>query len=128
MCRPRVLLALLLLAVAPLPAAAAIRPSFSEGYSSWHATHVVVVDANGLIHETWKGDLKPGGMLALGPLGVPKDEEISYRFRGKKKDDPARVTGARTVLFLTRKNDAWHPASLFGGMKVSVAWVEKGKL
>jgi hypothetical protein len=121
-------IALLLLPVLVMSADAAKRPSFSAPYSAWQATHVIVVDANGAIVESWKGDLKPGGMLALAPLEIPKGEAISYELRGKKKDDPERVSGERTVLFLTRKDKTWKPASLFGGMKVSVAWIEKRRV
>src|SRR5688500_6801956 len=70
-------LAAILLFMMALSAAGAIRPSFSEHYSAWHATHVIVVDSSGAILESWKGDLKAGGMLPLEPLGVPKTEAMA---------------------------------------------------
>lgn len=121
-------LVVLLLILTPQAVDAAIRPSFSERYSAWHATDVIVVDGKGTVLETWKGNLKPGDMLALAPLQVPKDEVISWRFRDKSKEDPERVTGARTVLFLKRQGNDLTPASRFGGMNVSVVWIEGVRL
>jgi hypothetical protein len=64
---------LILLAILARPALAALRPSFSLDYSSWHATHIVLVmttstDGTFEAVELWKGDLRVGERLVAPEL------------------------------------------------------------
>jgi hypothetical protein len=128
--RPWILVFPVLL-LAAMPAQARDEPSFSSRYSSWHATDIVVVNAKGVVVEVWKGDLKPGDALPIADLAIPQKPAVAYGPGVEKKaGQPDNVSGDRMVLFLIgQKTPAgamqWKPASLFGGMQVSVVWIEK---
>ncbi len=138
-----------LLLVSTADATAAIMPSFSYESCSWKATHVVVVsegdkiDGEVEVLESWKGDLKKGDLVSVPELAAfaPDKERVVSKGmfgRDKDKDLPASVSCSRMVLFLVRKQEkpdgdkpakvTWLPAPRWGGMKVSVAWVEGGKV
>jgi hypothetical protein len=56
-----------------MPGVAAIRPSFTLEYSSWHSTDVVVVTATARsgefeVIESWKGDLRYGDHVVIPEL------------------------------------------------------------
>jgi hypothetical protein len=64
---------LILLVVLDHPAFSAIRPSFSLDYSSWHATHIVLVITTSTggtfeVVESWKDDLRVGELLVIPEL------------------------------------------------------------
>ncbi len=117
------LVVVLLPALLTSGASAAERPSFWDRYSAWHATHVVVVDRDGKVLESWKGNLKTGQKIVLKPLRIPQTPQVAARHAAGPNDLKA-VTGQRMILFLRRGAKGWEPASLFGGMTVSVVWVE----
>jgi hypothetical protein len=120
---PRVALVLMLFPI--LHIRAAIRPSFEAAYSAWHATHIVVVDIDGKVLESWKGDLKTGAQIDLKPLGIPATPPVS-----KWPMPRARVqvmTDQRRVLFLHKEGKNWKPAVSFGGVQVAVVWIEQGQ-
>jgi hypothetical protein len=137
---------LALLAYSP-PAAAAIQPSFHLDHCAWWATHIVVVtegekiDGAVEILESWKGDLNQGDRLTLPELAAFAPEKARAISKGLFREDkalPASVTCSRMVLFLVREqekaggdgpgNITWRPVVSWGGMKVSMAWVEKDKV
>jgi hypothetical protein len=124
--RPIWLVAALLAALLTPGARAGERPSFWERYSAWHATHVVVVDQDGKVLESWKGNLTAGQKIVLKPLGIPQTPKVAARHAAGPNDLKA-VTGQRMILFLRRGAKGWGPASGFGGMEVSVVWVEGGR-
>jgi hypothetical protein len=69
-----------LLSVLAHPAFPAIRPSFALDYSSWHATHIVLVITTPTegafeVVESWKGDLQAGERLVIPEL-VPVPNAI----------------------------------------------------
>lgn len=103
--------------------------------------------------ESWKGDLKPGDSLEVPELRPDKDAApiSSYHLnrQGPGVEDkdgitgwiPRQPLGSRMILFLKRKIESgtspplpdsaagtqWEPASGYGGMKVSVLWIDGGK-
>jgi hypothetical protein len=129
---------------------AGIRPSFGLDHCSWHATHIViategqVIDGKLTVLESWRGDLRPGGIIFVPELASFKSKfsrEIKTEMFGMKSDEPKRyVTGSRMILFLKKKDqvqqissnspnnsqtsDQWDPAAS-GGMNVSVLWIER---
>src|SRR5262245_24105172 len=131
-------------AVCAPAAVAGIRPSFYLDGCGWEATHVVVVDlgekidGKAVVLEPWKGDLRKGDRLNLPGLAAfadPKTRALGKPLVGDPPPDgPTQVSGRRVVLFLRwqpRRDDSskgdWLPASRFGGLPVSMAWVEKGQ-
>ena len=146
-------LPLILLAIFIRPASAGIRPSFSLEHSSWHATHIVLVEVTSKqdvfsVVESWKGELQPRDAIAVPELKpVPSAVPISLYPRrtdffvpdnnGTSEQIPAQPVGARMVLFL--KNDGgseslpkpretWRSADFFNEMKTSVVWIDGGLL
>src|SRR5262249_45965988 len=83
---------------------AAERPSFSAPHSAWHATHVVVVDQEGKILESWKGDLQAEQTVPLKAFlqeaKIPQTPKIVYHLVEKPKGAPDHVSGKRLVVFL----------------------------
>lgn len=128
------------------PTLAAIRPSFSLDYCSWHATDIVLVELTprpGVFRvvESWKGDLKAGSFVAVPELqpaaGAIEISAYPKRFAeiengGLKEQIPAQPIGARMVLFLKNEAGAYgeqgRPADLFGEMKTSAVWIDGGQL
>jgi hypothetical protein len=110
------------------PAQAELVPSFDLSYAKQKATHVVVVDGDGVVLEVWRGDLAKGDKLpfkagekpinVVNPLpGEPGDPKV------------AAVTGSRRVLFLTRgrNGEAWTPASFpKPELRLATVWIEEG--
>ena len=117
-------------------------------YSSWHATDIVVVtpladDGNFEVLESWKGDLRPGTIIAIPDL-APKPDSLPIdwypreRLPGGKAwtEVPIVLPGARIVLYLkdggqtgdsTGKSSRWLASNLFGDMKASAAWIHDGR-
>lgn len=137
------------LLVSATEATAALLPSFRLEACSWEATHIVVVsegdkiDGEVEVLESWKGDLKKGDKLSLPDLAefAPEKERVvskSLFDRDKDKVLPATVSCSRVALFLRKSVKAeegkpakttWLPApDGWGGMKVSVAWIEGDKV
>lgn len=123
---------------------ASIRPSFSLDTCGWDATHIVVVtegekiDGKVVILESWRGNLRAGDRLDLPELAEfasLDSRKISNGFFDKAKPgDSQHVSGSRMVLFLKwqpEKEDpskgTWTAASTWGGMRVSLAWIEGGQ-
>ena len=108
-------------------------PSFFADDVAWGATHIVVategetIDGKFTILENLAGNLEVGATLTLPELAVfsvPDRRVIHEVFRPTQK----RVTGGRVMLFLKRTADGWKPATSWGDMDVSVAWVENGEV
>src|ERR1700730_216286 len=128
------------------PANAAIRPSFSLDYCSWHATDIALVEVTprpGVfrVMESWKGDLEPGSLVAVPELQpgtgameiVAYPKEFAETWRGGRNEQiPARPVGSRMVLFLKKAVEAsseqWGPADFVGEIKTSVVWIDGGQL
>jgi hypothetical protein len=127
-------------------------PSFYLDSCAWDATNIVVVSegdkTDGIVEvkESWKGDLKRGDILTVPELAEFASEKSravrKRRFAFVDEDldasRPTHVTGSRIILFLIKQVEnrevgktskiRWDPANrLWKEMKVSVAWVEKGK-
>jgi hypothetical protein len=134
-------------------AESAIRPSFVLDHRAWDATHIVVaserdkIDGVVTVLECWKGNLKSGDSLTVPGLagfateGARLIEDTPWW--DKQDAKPRRyVSGLRMVLFLKRgwPSDrdggatnvlpeadglVWIGAADYGGIKVSVAWIEQ---
>src|SRR5215831_19752820 len=129
---------------------ASFRPTFNLDGCSWNATHIVLVQTTGnegifSVVESWKGDLKPGESLELSEL-KPKENAVpipSYPKpagfdlqdgMGISEQIPRQPVGSRMILFLKEQKVSgagtsakWGPASAWGGIKVSVLWIDGGK-
>jgi len=133
-----------------------IRPSFSLDYSSWHATHVVLVVTTGTdgafnVIESWKGDLKIGEQVVVPELRPPPDGLPISRYPtswveafhgGLSERVPRQAVGSRMILFLKSgaaasvaadgtertEGNEWQSAALFGEMKVSALWIDGDQL
>jgi len=147
----------ILLAIGAIRVDAGIRPSFSLDRCSWNATHIVLVqttpkDGVFSVVESWKGDLKPGDSLEVPELkpnkeAVPMSSDRkpqgfgSQDTQGISEQIPRQPVGSRVILFLKKKEEGgvgspsagnttgtqWEPASGWGGMKVSVLWIDGEK-
>ena len=146
MTRVKALLTCVVILASPSLSVAEIRQSFMLDHSAWHATDVVLategekIDGRLSVVETWKGALSPGDALTVTGLHIFANEasRMVTRLGGAKheKKPPVVVSGERMILFLRRSPRrtgkgqpppgpaTWYPASQFGGMKVSVVWVE----
>ena len=137
---------------------AGIRPSFRLDSCTWDATHIVLVAATSegdvfSVVESWKGDLKTGDTLKVPELKPDSDAVLISRYTegqafehtdesGVSGRIPRQPVGSQMVLFLKQheEKDAlshatniqasgqWQPASLYGGIKVSVVWIDGGQL
>ena len=129
---------------------ASFRPTFNLDGCSWNATHIVLVQTTGnegifSVVESWKADLKPGESLELSEL-KPKENAVpipSYPKpagfdlqdgMGISEQIPRQPVGSRMILFLKEQKVSgagtsakWGPASAWGGIKVSVLWIDGGK-
>jgi len=132
------------------PAFSGIRPSFHLDYSSWHATHIVLVattstDGTFEVLDSWKGDLKVGQRVVVPELR-PSSNAVPIPLYPKSWSGavaggvtemiPRLPIGSRMILFLkseerqppTSKSDKkeyfWKPADIFGDMKTSVLWID----
>jgi hypothetical protein len=138
--RPQ-LVSILLSLFATAGAHAEIAASFDLDIVAWRATHVVVVDAKGVVTESWKGDLPVGSKIPTDAWKFPTNETIYYGYFEKEPipanaivpaDGARRVTSTRRVFFLVRVGEgevevaeSWKPVEQFGSsMSVSVAWID----
>jgi hypothetical protein len=128
------------------PSLAAIRPSFSLDYCSWHATDIVLVEVTpkpGVFRaiESWKGDVKAGTLVTIPELRPPTGameigayptEFADILKGGLNEQIPGQRAGSQMVLFLKKtpeaSSDRWKPADLFGEMKTSAVWTDGGHL
>ena len=134
-------------------ASAGIRSSFSLECCAWNASHIVVategerIDGVLEVVESLHGGLGRGERLELPELALFAEEKqrIIHAWPGSPDDlDPKPVTGLRMVLFLKASPpapagvaggegvrmgpDCWKPAAGWGGMKMSVVWIERGRV
>ena len=152
----RVCWSLVLLPVLAHPAFPGIRPSFDHDYSSWHATHIVLVittptEGTFEVLESWKGDLRIGERLVIPEL-VPASNAIPISrypkswweaVRGGVSElIPSEPVGSRMILFLnsgageqvpTNRTDktehrAWKPSNALDSMNASVVWIDGNQL
>lgn len=119
-------------------------PEFDFDGSAWRATHVVVVDAAGMVIESWKGDLASGVEIPTEQWKHPGHDTVYY---GDSETEPVpldvkvpadavrRTTGARRVFFLKRRelgdiaeSATWQLPGNHGVTSESVAWVENGQV
>ena len=140
------------------PTHAGFRPSFSLDSCTWDATHIVLVATTSegdvfIVMESWKGDLKAGDTLKVPELKPDSDAVPISRYpEGEAFDHtdesgvsgriPRQPVGSQIVLFLKQRQEKdassqatniqasgqWQPASVYGGMKVSVVWIDGGQL
>jgi hypothetical protein len=99
----RLLVSLASFALISSPGSAATWPDFNAKSSTWHATHIVVVES-GKVIESWKGDLKVGKVLPDGAARfarIPVPGHDPGRLGPGEK--PPKVSGNRMVLFLAHK-------------------------
>jgi hypothetical protein len=139
------------------PTRAGFRPSFSLDSCTWDATHIVLVVTTSesdpfTVMESWKGDLKPGDNIRVPELKPDSDAVPISRYpEGKAFEHadesgvsgriPRQPIGSQMILFLKwnleretpsqptniQHSGQWQPASLYGGMKVSVVWIDGGQ-
>lgn len=112
-------------------AIASVAPSFDLDANAWSATDVLVVsegnaiDGEVTVLEAWKGALPTGGVHAISGLAELAAPEA------RRSPDGQVVGAGRMVLFLRRAagGDApsLQPAASWGGMRVSVAWLDRGR-
>jgi hypothetical protein len=131
------LLNALVLALAPLPALAAIPGrGFDLPNHTWAATHIVLVE-NEKVVESWKGDLKIGANLPDGAAAYAriKPPAFSPDWLKTAGQQPPAPTGKRMLLFLAHmprygeKEAVWMGAECPGFPRHppsadTVAWVE----
>jgi len=140
---------LALLAALVYPAGAAIGPSFSLDYSSFHATDIVLVrtvseDDSFEVVESWKGDVGVGERLVVPELRPAADAvpistyAQSWPNANGSEAIPKQPLGSHMILFLRRTASAgpplesdrvsgrrvWLPSDLMHSMKDSVVWVD----
>ena len=152
----RVCWSLVLLLALAHPAFAGIRPSFALDYSSWHATHIVLVittatDGTFEVVESWKGDLRVADRLVIPELvpapnaipisRYPKSWAAAVR-GGVSELIPRQPVGSRLVLFLKSSADeqvptnrtnetepsGWKPSALLRTMNASAVWMDGDQL
>lgn len=149
LCRHLVIIGLV--ALATNRAFCGIRPSFMLDYSSWHATHIVLVTtttdgATFEVLESWKGDLKTGERIVI-PQLRPAQKAIAVSLYPKSWEEavnggvnegiPKQLPGSRMVLFLRSSGESptregpertarhlWEPADLFSEMKTAALWID----
>jgi hypothetical protein len=104
-------------------------PSFSLDYAKGKATHIVVVDSDGVVLESWRGDLAKGDTVPF--KADEKPLKVVNPFPKELRDPKVEsVTGKRRVLFLIRGKpaDSWTPAGfLLPEERFATVWVEDGQ-
>ena len=106
---------------------ARLEPGFDLKYARQNATHVVVVDADGTVLESWRGDLAKGDQL---PFKAGK-EPIKIVIGSPSSRDPQveSVTANRRVLFLSRGKDGktWSPVVSFPDPveRLATVWIDE---
>jgi hypothetical protein len=107
----RALVVALLVALGPSVARAEMVPGFNPEGVCWNADRIVVATqkaGNYKVTEVWRGSARVGEEIALGIAAAPTDHAT-----------------ARAVLFLRGVDQ---PASDWGGMGVSMAWIDGGEV
>jgi hypothetical protein len=102
------------------------------GYSTEQATHIVVVNREGSVLESWRGDLKVGATL---PFPAPEKRidvnyDLDYPVETPGQERVKSISGNRRVLFLIRaKNgDTWNPANINQpDFDLATVWIEEGQ-
>jgi hypothetical protein len=146
--RVSVIACLIWLANGTSPLDAGIRASFDLEGCTWNATHIVMVQTTAAgdvfsVLESLKGDLKPGDLVKLAELKPAENAPPISAYQKSAGFDPMdefgisgqiprQPVGSRMIFFLKKqsgvgKADWWEPASPWGGMKVSVLWIDGGK-
>jgi hypothetical protein len=122
-------------------------PSFALDDCGWNATHVVVVtegdriDGTVEVLESWRGNLRKGDVIHVPELAafasresrwIWNDDEVYNTGRKLAPGELTHVTCSRMVLFLKWNPEgtdpskgAWAAAAPEGGLRVSLAWVER---
>lgn len=90
----------LLLAVTTATARGESLPTFSLTRSNKHATHVVVVNKDGRVLESWRGNLPKDTQLPVDKMRYQKDWAVGDSGLDEKAKRPAKASGERVVLFL----------------------------
>lgn len=142
--RLRALPVIFLMVLTSAEAHAGIRPSFSLEHCAWHATDIVVasegeaIDGKLSVLKVLDGALKIGESVSVPELGQFRAKENrtvrSFWRTSEDKEPPLVLTGDKMVVFLKRngsraaKGSTWSPVSPFGGMKVSVVWINEGRV
>ena len=107
-------------------------PTFRLDRSNKHATHVVVVNKNGYVLESWRGNLPKDTQLPVDKMRFQKDWRVSD-FSDAKAKRPAKASGERVVLFLCDGYSwtgrpvgpgGWSPSGF--DFDTSAVWVEDG--
>lgn len=133
---------------------AGIRPSFSLDGCVWNATHIVLVETTSKggvfsVLKSWKGNLNAGETIEIPELkpdekaaAISDYARLAEGESGKRpsvyEQIPRQPSGSRMILFLKKLQSsetsspnvpasAWEPASDWGGMKVSVVWIDSGR-
>jgi hypothetical protein len=123
-------------------------PSFNLDASTWHASHIVVattgksIGTGVTVLESWKGDLRQGDHLILPSMARFRSEEMleisTGIFGGRENETPSYVSGKCVLLFLVKRGrmesnrfddreiGIWNPAVEWGGLLVSMMWLEGG--
>jgi hypothetical protein len=135
------------------PAGAAVRPSFSLDYSSFHATDILLVQTGSdgdsfAVVESWKGNVGVGENLIIPELRPSADGLPISAYPASWPDSngweavPKQPPGSRMILFLRRNasggpphesdsvsgRHVWLPSDLMHSMKASVVWVEGSRM
>ena len=141
---------LIWLANGAIPLDASFRPSFGLDGCTWNATHIVMVQTTAAgdvfsVLESWKGDLKPGDLVELPDLKPAENAPSISTYPESARSDlegkvgiggpiPRQPVGSQMILFLKKQEGSgdgrqvkWEPANPWGGMKVSVLWIDGGK-
>ena len=104
-------------------------PSFALEYAKREATHIVVVDSEGGVLESWRGDLAKGAVVPFQATKEPIPVVCPFP-REPHEPNVESVTGKRRVLFLIRGKTAasWTPAGyLLPEARFATVWIEKGR-
>lgn len=146
----------IVLAIRAVSVDASFRPTFDLDDCSWNATHILLVQTTAQdgvfsVVESWKGDLKPGDSVDVPELNpdehaVPisaysiKEESAFQDKEGITGRIPRQPIRSQMILFLKWREESstaspsaavgtgmrWEPASAWGGIKVSVLWIDGG--
>lgn len=140
---------LIVILVLAHPAFSGIRPSFRLDYSSWHATHIVLVAIAFPRLKYFEGPICACcwvGQRVVVPELCPSSKALPIPLYPKSWSEavaggvtemiPKLPAGSRMILFVkseerqketnkTGKTEhSWTPADIFGEMKTSVLWID----
>jgi hypothetical protein len=115
-----------------------IRPSFELEACAWAATDIVIasegdhIDGQLQVQKVLAGALKKGDALEIPELAEFRTGEkrtvLPQWYQDTGGDAPRVLTGQTLSLFLKRggpEGQTWSPAASFGGMDVSILWLEE---